>query len=102
MIKRDNLQRMVMHSQPNGEGGTDITYDGLEFVAAYVSVTSVTNAIGPNEYGVAETSTINAVTDYYLDENKNIRYKWNNKLFELISQQKVGNEWSSVLKEVIN
>lgn len=100
MIKRDMIQRVALILWSDGTAGKKVQQNKLEKIPASVSVYTSNSDI--NQYGVKEEYVLHVVTNKPLDEGKNIRYIWKEKLFQLLKQIKSGNEWFSTLKETKN
>jgi hypothetical protein len=100
MIKRDTLQRVLVHAETDNQGGSPASYEDMERVNAHVSINTTFGEI--TAYGIKDDMIIHATTDVYLDTNLDVRYRFNGKLFKLMRQVKSGNEYYSVLREVYN
>lgn len=100
MIKRERIQRVLVHKVEDGQGGSTISYEDKEYVEANVSIISTYGDI--TQYGITDEMVIHATTAYYLDESANARYKYSGKYFKVLRQIKVGNEYFCVMKQVEN
>lgn len=98
MIKRDNIQRIVLNVTEDEMGGSTATKDEKEFVSAHVSIGSTYSQL--TQYGIKEQLMLNVVTNIKLDEYVNTRYMYSGKMFKIMRQVKSGNEYFSVLMEV--
>lgn len=97
MVKRDILQRVLLTLGDDNEGGTPIEKEMKEIIPANVSVSAIVGIVdGP---GLARYQQLTATTDYKLDEYYLARYMFQNKLYRLANQVKMGNEWFSTLME---
>lgn len=99
MIKRDSIVQVLSERTSDGTGGSVASYEDLKKVDAHVS-TATQDII--NQYGLGSEKVLEVVTNQELSEDKDIRYKWDGRLFQIIRQVKCGNEWFSTFKEVIN
>lgn len=99
MIKRDWIQRVRIVPTDDGQGGSVNVIEPHELIKAHASVAATGEQI--TQYGVTTQKLINAVTDVKLDEYVYTRYKFGDVYYKLMSQVKRGNEWFSVLMEVI-
>lgn len=101
MIKRDTIQRVIPHLTPDGSGGQTTEPGLLERIPAHVSI--ISTIADMTQYGVKEEMVIHCATDFALDTvTQNVRYKYSDRLFKVMRQVKQGNEWFSVLHEVVN
>ena len=97
MIKRDTIQRVILNVGEDGQGGNPTTREMKEIVRAHVSVSATANQL--TQQGVKEEMMLNVITDIKLDEYIYARYLYSDKLFKIMRQVKIGNEYFSVLKE---
>ena len=97
MIKRDTIQRVILNVVDDGQGGSPTTREMKEIVKAHVSVSATANQL--TQYGVKEEMMLNVITDIKLDEYVYARYLYSDKLFKIMRQVEIGNEYFSVLKE---
>lgn len=97
MNKRDSIQRCIMVTTDDGQGGNPAERDLKESIPAHVSQTTTFAQLG--QFGVKEEIVLNVVTDVKLDEYFKARYIWQNKLFKVARQIKFGREYFSVLIE---
>lgn len=107
MIKRDFILRVTPERIPDGAGGSaEIEYKIQERYNAHVSITGhLSTAVQAKvtEYGLNSDTILEVIADRKLDdEDKNCRYKWDGKLFQLLRQVRMGNEWFATLQEVNN
>lgn len=100
MIKRDLIQRIRLIPTSDGQGGSSITREEYEFVRATVSIYATGEQI--TQFGVTTQLLLNVVTDIKLDEYIYTRYVFQDKVFRIMRQVKRGNEWFSVLMEVVD
>lgn len=98
MIKRDTIQRVILHPEADGQGGSTASKEYKEIITVAVSIISSAGTI--NEFGVQQQMTISVVSNVALDEYVNARYEFSNRLFRLMRQIKKGNEYYAVLMEV--
>lgn len=97
MIKRDTIQRYRLIPTKDSQGGKSWDKEPHETVRAHVSINATFGEI--NQYGIKNEQLIHTTTDIKLDEYVNSRYAFNGKLFKLIRQVKLGNEYFSALLE---
>lgn len=100
MIKRDRIQRIVMMTEPDGQGGTTAVPREKEYVDAHVSIVSTFGDI--TQYGIKDEMVIHTTTAVYLDTAPNVRYRYSGKLFKILRQVPSGNEFYCVMKQVNN
>lgn len=99
MIKRDRIQRVLVHSESDGQGGNVNTYEGKEYVDAHVSIVSTMG--DTTQFGIKDELVIHTVTGVYLDTTSpNVRYKYSGKLFKVLRQVPAGNEYYCTMKQV--
>lgn len=97
MVKRDQIQRIVLIPGDDGEGGTPLEKEAMEVIPANVSISAIVGIVdGP---GLARYQQLTTTTDYKLDENHLARYKFQDKLYRVAQQVKMGNEWFATLME---
>lgn len=99
MIKRDWIKRVRIVPTDDGQGGSTTIIEPYEMVKAHVSVAATGEQI--TQFGVTTQKLLNVVTDIKLDEYVHTRYAFGDTYFKIMSQVKRGNEWFSVLMEVI-
>lgn len=99
MIKRDSIVQVLSERTSDGTGGSVASYKDLKRVDAHVS-TATQDIV--NQYGLGSEKVLEVVTNQKLDEDRNGRYRWNGKLFQMLRQVQCGNEWFSTFKEVNN
>lgn len=97
MIKRDTIQRCIITTTDDGQGGYEIERELKEIVQACVSQTTTYKQL--TEFSIKEQIVLNVVTNIKLDENVKSRYIYGDKLFRVMRQVKSGNEYFSVLVE---
>lgn len=98
MIKRDTIQRCIMVTSDDHQGGAPAERELKEIVQAHVSQTATNKQL--TEFGVKERIIMNVVTNIKLDTSIKARYIYSDKLFKVMRQIKSGNEYFSVLVEV--
>lgn len=98
MIKRDYIQRVRLNEVADGQGGTEaVDKEFLEEVKVHISNNATVAEVG--QYGVKEQTLLHCASDIKLDEYINTRYMYQGKLFRIMRQVKVGNEYFTVLME---
>lgn len=98
MVKRDTIQRYSAIVDKDEMGGSVPTLTPAETVNAHVSINTTLGEI--TQYGIKEELIIHVITNVKLDEYIHTRYKYSNRMFQLVRQIKQGNEYYSTLKEV--
>jgi hypothetical protein len=99
MIKRDRIQRVIIHKESDGQGGTINTYEEKEYIDAHVSIISTYG--DATQFGIKDELVIHTTTAAYLDTTSpNVRYKYSNKYFKILRQVPAGNEFFCVMKQV--
>lgn len=97
MIKRDELQRVLLVLNDDEEGGTQPEKEFKEIIPANVSVSAIVGIV--DGAGLVRYQQLTATTSYKLDENYLARYVFQGKTYRLANQVKMGNEWFSTLME---
>lgn len=97
MIKRDTIQRCIIITTDDEQGGNNVERELKEIVQAHVSQTTTFKQL--TEYSIKEQIVLNVVTNIKLDEYVKARYIYSDKLFRVMRQVKSGNEYFSVLVE---
>lgn len=97
MVKRDQIQRILLILGEDDEGGTPVEKEALEVIPANVSISAIAGIV--DGAGLVRYQQLTTTTDYKLDENYLARYKFQDKLYRVVQQIKMGNEWFSTLME---
>lgn len=101
MIKRDRIQRVILHREADGQGGSINSYEEKEYIDAHVSIVSTFG--DTTQFGIKDELVIHTITNKYLDTvTPNVRYKYSDKYFKILRQVPAGNEYYCVMKQVIN
>ena len=98
MIKRDTIQRVILHPQPDGQGGSAPIAEFKEIITVAVSIISSVAVSTAN--GMKEESQISVVSNIKLDEYVNARYEFSGKMYKVMRQVKRGSEYFSILTEM--
>lgn len=102
MNKRDVIQKCIMRVEGDEVGGSPAEKEPKEFITAYVSLGSTgyeETSSKMAEYGIKSQWVLKVVTSNALEESKEVRYIWKDRLFRVMHQVKVGNEYFSILVE---
>lgn len=100
MNKRDAIQKCIMRVEGDEVGGSPAEKEPKEFITAYVSLGTIEDTSSKmTEYGIKSQWVLKVVTSSALEESKEVRYIWKDKLFRVMRQVKVGNEYFSILVE---
>ena len=100
MTKRDTIQRVILKSIDDEQGGTKVEKEYKEIIKAHVSVNATANEL--TQYGVKTEILLHVITNIKLDEYVKARYEYSGKMFKLMRQIKQGNEYFSVMIETNN
>jgi hypothetical protein len=98
MIKRDTIQRVILHPQPDGQGGSAPIAEFKEIITVAVSIISSVAVSTAN--GMKEENQISVVSNIKLDEYVNARYEFSGKMYKVMRQVKRGSEYFSILTEM--
>lgn len=98
MIKRDTIQRVIITSESDGQGGSNPIKNYEETLTVAVSI--ISSAGSNTEFGVQQQNTISVVSNVKLDEYIYARYEYSGRLYRLMRQMKRGSEYYSILMEV--
>lgn len=99
MIKRDTIQRIIIIPQDDGQGGSSApNVEYKENLTVNVSLAAI--QAKTSGYGTVTEMKINVVANNALDDYINARYIYSGRVYKLIYQVKIGNEWHATLSEV--
>lgn len=100
MIKRDKLQRIVVTTVEDEELGQTSVETPMEVIPAHVSI--ISSLAEMSQYGTKGEMILHTVTDTVLDKDPMTRFRFNDKLFKMVRQIGIGNEYFQTLLEVNN
>lgn len=100
MIKRDKIQLVLLIYTKDGSGGDTIKKEYKQFINACVS--TATSFADMTEFNLKQEKVIHVITNTELSQNPNIRYSFDNILYQVRNQAKRGAEYFATLVETPN
>lgn len=100
MIKRDKIQLVLLSYSRDKQGGDVVTKEYKEYINACVSFS--TTFADMTEFNLKDEKVIHVVTNIELSKDQNVRYLFDNVLYQVRNQNRRGIEYYSTLVETPN